>query len=102
MSASLVTRYRPLVPCCNWYWGAFTILPTGGRVTGIHLVNPPKKTKNLDWFCVALCQCIHAHNRERKGQGSHHQKKLFEVMVPVVSYIQMDLYTFDCFTRNVL
>lgn len=34
-------------------------MPTGGRVPGIHLVNPTRKVKNLGWFSVTW-HCVNA------------------------------------------
>lgn len=40
----------------HWYWEVFTILTGGGQITGIHLVTPTKKAKNLGsmWFVIRM------------------------------------------------
>ena len=69
----------------------------GRRVTGIHLVTPPKKAKNLGLFHVAwhsINTSMPKIGKKKKPRG-HYRKKLFESN-DSNSYIRMVSFTFTC------
>ena len=75
------------VLCLSWYWEVFIILTRGRRVTGIHLVTPPKKAKNLGLFHVAW----HSINTsmpkigKKKSQGATTGRSYLSQMIPTVT-----------------
>lgn len=86
-SISLMTGHWPSVPCLSWYGEMFTIL-TGGGVTGLPLVTPTRKSKNLGLLHVvwhSFSALIPIIGKKKKSQEATTRGSCLSQMVPTVT-----------------